>query len=65
MAQFHDPPRVNSETLAKEFAYNGLSTSAPFNRNNSHNTYAKSDYNKHKNYRTNQNHYTNGNTEQS
>lgn len=64
MAQFHEPPKVNSETLAKEFAYNKPSTSTPFNKHNNYNTYAKYDYNKNRNYKTNQNNYTNNNTEQ-
>lgn len=51
MAQFHEPPKITSDTLAREFAYNGPSTSTSYkNHNYSYNRY---DYNK-KQYKTNQ-----------
>lgn len=54
MSQFHEPPRVTSETLAPEFAYNKPSTSSYTNKPN----YNKNDYSK--NYNTNYNYRMNG-----
>lgn len=53
MAQFHEPPKVSSDTLAREFAYNRQSSGTPINRSNGSTNYStyRHDYNKYKNYR--------------
>ncbi|XP_073967547.1 uncharacterized protein [Choristoneura fumiferana] len=59
-AQFHEPPKINSEMLAREFAYNRQSPSTSFHKHNYHNnngspTYKQNYIDRFKNYKPNYN----------
>lgn len=59
MSQFHEPPKVSSETVAPEFAYNKPSTSTYEPKPG----YPKTNHNNNKNYENNYNQYKTNNEE--